>query len=59
MLLPGVRYGSRCWIVFLWGSCSLYLAGPRDGAGKCKAVDLRDILLAIERFSWLDSGFFR
>ena len=27
-------------------------------AGNCKAVDLRDVILAIESFSWLDSGFF-
>ena len=43
---------------FLLGICALSLAGPCDGAGNCKAVDLRDILLAIESFSWLDSVFF-
>ena len=59
MLLPRVRYGSRYWKVFLLGICALSLAGPCDGAGNCKAVDLPDISLAIERFSWLDSGVFR
>ena len=50
-IVPAVR------LFFLWGSCSFYLAGPCDGAGNCKVVDLRVILLSIERFSSLDSGF--
>ena len=58
MLLPRVRYGSRYWKVFLLGICALSLAGPCDGAGNCKAVDLRDITLTIENSSRLDSGSF-
>ena len=40
------------------GSCSLYLAGSCDRAWNCEAAALRDIILGIEFFLGLDSGFF-
>ena len=58
MLLPRVWHGSRYLKVFLLGICALSSAGPCDGAGSCKAIDLRDIILTFENFSRLDSGSF-
>ena len=40
------------------GICALSSAGPGDGAGSCKAIDLRDFILTFEDFSRLASGSF-